>query len=327
VTDAERAARAWAYLTQTTDSYPKWKQRGFPANTNWGKAKADLDAIVGGVVPPPPPPPPPTGTELFNWTGTGAQAVAPTYGWDYGFLKEGAASSQIIPDGLAPGVPSMRATLPPSASSMHVEGQKKWTPWTVGERRFFGLQFKLPVGWQNPNLDGWGANIAQLYYPVCAEAPFALALQADHCRLVLLTGQCNPGGPVPHEYNNGDGAAQGPSPRAIIPGRLTLGVLHTLIAEIKTSYDWTGETRIWHKIEGEANYTKTVEVTGVPTLQYGLCNDGSTWQKGSTGPDSRGYYVHQKFGFYAGRANHTRVYDGGNYRIADSFDAVASRMA
>lgn len=54
MTDAERAAAAWAYLTQTTDSYPKWKQRGFP-NTNWAKAKSLLDEIVGGVVAPPPP--------------------------------------------------------------------------------------------------------------------------------------------------------------------------------------------------------------------------------------------------------------------------------
>lgn len=63
-TDAERAALAWTYLTKTTDSYPTWRRKGFP-NTNWAKAKAELDAIVGGVVPPPPaPPPPPTGTPI-----------------------------------------------------------------------------------------------------------------------------------------------------------------------------------------------------------------------------------------------------------------------
>ena len=45
MTDAELAAAAWKELTKTTDSYPKWKQRGFPPNTGWGRSKAYLDQI------------------------------------------------------------------------------------------------------------------------------------------------------------------------------------------------------------------------------------------------------------------------------------------
>lgn len=53
-TNAERAAAAKLYLEKTTDSYPTWKRKGFP-NTNWSKAFAELDAIVGASPPPPPP--------------------------------------------------------------------------------------------------------------------------------------------------------------------------------------------------------------------------------------------------------------------------------
>lgn len=58
MTDRELWATVWAELTLTTDSYPLWKSKGFPANTHWAKAKA-LGDQIGVVAPPPPPPPPP----------------------------------------------------------------------------------------------------------------------------------------------------------------------------------------------------------------------------------------------------------------------------
>lgn len=50
MTDAELRDAAWKELTLTTDSYPKWKSKGYPANTHWGKAKALLDQIGKQVV-------------------------------------------------------------------------------------------------------------------------------------------------------------------------------------------------------------------------------------------------------------------------------------
>lgn len=266
-------------------------------------------------------PPPPTGNVLYAHDYTGAQAVAPSYGWDWGFMLEGNSQAQIIPDGLAPGVPSMRATLPSSSASMHVEGVKKWFPWSAGERLFFGQQFKLPTDWQTPG--PWGAAIAQLYYQSCVNHTWGLFAWGDHCRFVLLSGLqvISAGGSVTRQYDNSDGAPQGPSPRAIPVGRMTKGVTHTLISEIVASYDPTGMTRIWHKIQGESAYTKTVDVSGVPTLQHGQCYAGNTWPKGAT------FNVSHKFGFYAGNASFTRTFDSGNYVIGDSFAAVAARMA
>ncbi|MBA2706603.1 MAG: heparin lyase I family protein [Gemmatimonadaceae bacterium] len=51
MTPAELRDAAWVELTKTTDSYPKWKARGFPPATGWGKAKSFLDQI-GAASPP-----------------------------------------------------------------------------------------------------------------------------------------------------------------------------------------------------------------------------------------------------------------------------------
>ena len=50
MTDKELWQAAWKELTLTTDSYPTWKKKGFPATSHWAKAKALGDQI--GLVPP-----------------------------------------------------------------------------------------------------------------------------------------------------------------------------------------------------------------------------------------------------------------------------------
>jgi hypothetical protein len=66
MTPEELADAAWQELTLTTDSYPKWKQRGFPSNTHWGKAKAYLDQIKD-TEPTPDPDPVPVPTTKIQW--------------------------------------------------------------------------------------------------------------------------------------------------------------------------------------------------------------------------------------------------------------------
>lgn len=51
MTDREKWLQAWHELTLTTDSYPAWKKKGYPASSHWAKAKAIGDTI--GVTPPP----------------------------------------------------------------------------------------------------------------------------------------------------------------------------------------------------------------------------------------------------------------------------------
>lgn len=77
-TDAQLRDQAWAELVQTTDSYPTWKKKGFPASSHWTKAKALLDQI--GAVTPPPPPPPTVLTIALTADKVGAVASAVSAG-------------------------------------------------------------------------------------------------------------------------------------------------------------------------------------------------------------------------------------------------------
>jgi len=73
MTDKELKDAAWVQLTKTADLYPKWKARGFPPATGWGRAKSFLDQIGLAAPPPPPPsppPPPPTGTLISKLCDT-----------------------------------------------------------------------------------------------------------------------------------------------------------------------------------------------------------------------------------------------------------------
>ncbi len=82
MTDQELWAAAWKELALTTDSYPTWKRKGFPASSHWAKAKALGDQIPAApVVPPPPPPPPPSGWPVSFTTGPlGANNILPAAG-------------------------------------------------------------------------------------------------------------------------------------------------------------------------------------------------------------------------------------------------------
>lgn len=311
----------------------------------------DIGSAEPTPLPPDPPPPPPTGTLIYSHTYTGSQAVAPNYGWDYNFLQEGGSSATIIANAIGPGLPAMSISLPAGVGG-HVEGQKQWQPppgtggFTIGETRYFGFQFKLPSNWQNPTTEGWGALIAQLYYPVCLNCPFGLYLFTDHARIQLLTGQ-QTYPTITREYDNVDGHPQGPAPRPIPVGRLTLNVWHTIILEVTASYEATtspgysggtvGSFRSWHRIASDpgsptlqASYPDTTVKTNVPTMQWGQCSDNATWPKNSVGPvNSPVYgprYLHQKFGFYTGPASWIRTYQSGNYRIGTTFDVVAAQM-
>lgn len=53
MTNEQLADAAWAELKLTTDSYPTWKKKGFPATSHWAKAKSLLDQVEDCASPPP----------------------------------------------------------------------------------------------------------------------------------------------------------------------------------------------------------------------------------------------------------------------------------
>ena len=259
------------------------------------------------------------GKVLYLHDYTGAQAAAPAFGWDWGFqIDLPYAATPTTDDGL----PVMKFALRPSTTSSHAEGLKKW-PVKVGEDKFFGLMVKFGSNWQEPSPAGWGAALLQGDYQACVNSTWGFFAHARDIRWVDLAGRQTWVGPpneaaagLTREYNNNDGAPQGPAPRAVT--NLRPGYWYRIIAEIKDAYDSTGLARIWVKGPGYSTWTKTVDVENIPTLQWGTCDDGH-----SIAFNQQGYPVSQKFGFYSGPHSFSLDFEDTNFVIATSFDAAA----
>jgi hypothetical protein len=260
------------------------------------------------------------GRVLYLHNYSGAQSAAPNFGWDGGFYTEAPYTTTATTDD---GRPVMKFDLGPTTTSSHAEGLKKW-PVEVGEDRFFGLMVKFGSNWREPSPAGWGAAVMQGDYQACVNSTWGFFAHAHDIRWVDLAGRQTWSG-VPNqagtgltrEYDNNDGAPQGPSPRAIT--NLQPGEWYRIITEIKEAYDSTGLARVWVSGPGYPTWTKTVDVENIPTLQWGTCNDGHTIAFGQ-----QGYSVSHKVGFYSGPHDAALDFEDTNFVIATGFAAAAN---
>ena len=294
------------------------------------------------VVPPDPSLPP---DWVHDYTVARGQATPPDYGWSWGMQMGGvlggagpANTFAIVPDGIRPGVPSGRLTVAADTYNDAVEGLYKW-PYKIGEHKFYGQMVKFPTSWQKPSDAGWGAAIAQPGYQGLVNSTLGTFAHADHCQFIMLTGEQTwpsgtPGvGNVAREYNNSEQGGTWPSGPRCIPAPMALGVWHQLIYEIKWSTcssksahyadvgNVAGHVRIWHRVQGQTAWNKTVEVLDVPTLQWGRGAEGQNWSYNQIGA-----YCAHKFGLYSGAATFPRVIEHGRICQGPSFASVAALM-
>jgi hypothetical protein len=184
----------------------------------------------------------------------------------------------------------------------------------LGDDLYYGFACKFHSPWGEPSPDGWGAAIAQLNYQACVNHTWGLFAHADHVRLVLLSGKQTIN-PVTRQYDNTNSAPH-------IISNLVTDEWYLIVARILNAYDFTGATQVWVKGPNYANWTKTADIPGVPTLQCGTCYDGHT-----IGCSSQGYPVSQKFGFYTGGSRTVQhVYQHANIQIGTSLSAVQTAV-
>ncbi len=129
-------------------------------------------------------------------------------------------------------------------------------------------------------------TIAQLNFQNIWAGALSLVAHSDNVRLILMSGACvNPSG---CQYNNGDAPTGGVPKTYLVPsGRLALGVWHQIIIRARWAADSSGVIEAWHRVKGEASWTKTVSISGFPTVQW---SPGSSPNTNSVTVDKEGAY-------------------------------------
>lgn len=168
----------------------------------------------------------------------------------------------------AGGKPSARFDLPASPTVKTRAQLIKSRQNGLGTDDYYTFRFLLPPGWTAAG-GVWGTQMAEVNYQVLHSSPGgpAIALQlhantldpnADWLTLSIAAGKIGlkqPYYPVNLKLD------------AIPPGQLALNVWHELILHVRWAQDNTGLAEIWHRLEGQSAWVKTLSSGGHPTLQ------------------------------------------------------------
>ena len=193
----------------------------------------------------------------------------------------------------------------------------------------YGLAFKFPEGWNRPT-DGWGCAIAQLGYPLLKYTNIGLFASGDFVGLEMHTGHIEWEGRKPSAEANAkfDYYMKHTDRRGkVIPAsRFKVGVWHSLLIEIRWATGPTGYVRAWHHVEGNPSWTKTVDLEGIPTMQWGYGIDGNFYGKDGKDTSGEAGGLSDKVGAYRDDSpNPFLIYNDGLV-LATSPSITASRL-
>jgi hypothetical protein len=159
----------------------------------------------------------------------------------------------------------------------------------LGSDDYYGLMVRFPSNWVEPSPAGWGLSLAQFNFQGIWGSPVSLNAHADHVSLVTQTGLCNavstssPG--CAYSSGIGGNVAQMVAVRA----PLALNVWHELIVHVHWATDSSGVIEVWHRLQGSTAWTKTVSLTGLPTVQW-TATHGPSALAGAVTADKIGAY-------------------------------------
>lgn len=155
---------------------------------------------------------------------------------------------------------------------------------------YYGLMVRLPKNWRGePSPAGWGLSLAQFNFENIWGTPVQLVAHANHISLILQSGLCVKD--VRCTYSTG--LSGNVKPAFAVPAPLKLGAWYELIVHVHWATDSSGIVEVWHRLQGKAQWTKTVSLRGYPTVQW-------TEERLSTLGFSGTY---DKIGPYRGRAS------------------------
>lgn len=253
----------------------------------------------------PPPPPPaqaPPSPEGSTWlrgdfeTGDHSQ-----WSWGAQCANTGVPSAGSVVRGtisvqsevVAQGVFAARFDLPAASAKNACETLAK-RQIGVGTDDFYALMVRFPAEWREPSPARWGLSLAQLNFQNIWGAPISLAAHGDHVALTIATGQCNGFETSTPGCAYSSGRNGNVAPMSAVPAPMALEVWHQLIVRVRWANDSSGIIEVWHRLQGDESWDKTVSLSGYPTVQ---------WRSGQGRDSIIGSTTSDKIGAYRGAAD------------------------
>ena len=153
-------------------------------------------------------------------------------------------------------------------------------PIANGSDDYYSLMVYVPVGW-TPGNAGWGPVIAELnYQPWSSGKALALTLRPDHVTLTMQVGKVSATAPLYTQSSDADNQStcRGSIPcalYAIPPGAFRQGVWNEIVLHDHWTTTNAGIVEAWYRRKGQAAWTQSVHLTGIPTLQYDATHSGT----------------------------------------------------
>jgi hypothetical protein len=141
-------------------------------------------------------------------------------------------------------------------------------PIGIGTDDYYGLMVRFPTDWREPSPVPTGLGIAQLNYQAIWGSAVMLVAHADRVALVLQSGLCRPGGTSNPGCTYSSGPGGNVKPMLAVPAPMTLGAWHELIVRVRWRMDSSGMIEVWHRLAGTSGWSKTVSLSGYPTVQW-----------------------------------------------------------
>ena len=144
-------------------------------------------------------------------------------------------------------------------------------PIGVGTDDYYTLMFYIPQGWTPGTSSFWGVQIAEMDFEGLGGngGPVSLQLHSDHLTLNLASGVTTTTAPYSQYRSNADspGTPNVPALYAVPRGSLRQGAWNELIVHVHWATHSTGAIDAWDRVLGQSTWTKTVSLSGYPTLQ------------------------------------------------------------
>lgn len=222
-------------------------------------------------------------TGLLPWTSTGGSAQCANYGTPSinGRLRgDFYLDTNIVGQGTASGrfylpTDSNPTTYPLEQCSVIVGKQ----PLLLGTNDYYGLMVYVPGDFTIANTSFYGVEIHQYHFQGIWGSPIEFQLHRDHVTLALETGACYPSTsamPGCRYRSNADNtwcrttatATCLPGDYVIPPGHLVRGAWNEIMMHVHWASDATGNIQTWYRPKGSSIWTRSSNVTGIPTVQW-----------------------------------------------------------